>query len=332
MLFIFLNFYFLSLSFGLFNIRLLTMNRSKSLQRLLDSILKNEMKNYTINMEIFVDAVPGSNKIDEKTITVIKNFKWSFGKKEVFLSKRNVGLKNQWLRFYNKQEPLLILEDDIILCESFVPVAVKSLNYLSKINNTNIFGISFQKLRLILKSDNCKNFEPEKCVSKYIAKDNVFFMMQMATWAPMVFSNKWNELIRYYKNSKIQEEKLIHCIPGSIANLWYNTSGTFMQYFFYVKKYFMLYFSSENNLALNMFENGVHFKKKTKLLNDKCMNFSQTEKIIYSTKYFYDYGFNSMNNAKFNNFNLEIKNITKDIKCNIKKFQKNPKNTQDAHK
>lgn len=103
---------------ALFNIRILTMNRWKSLKGLLKS-LNFESANFTINIEFFIDALPQTNSIDNNTLAIIQNFQWNYGKKEIFMNKRNFGLKKQWLRYYYKKEPLLILEDDMILCSSF---------------------------------------------------------------------------------------------------------------------------------------------------------------------------------------------------------------------
>jgi hypothetical protein len=280
---------------ALFNIRILTMNRCKSLKRLLNSLNLGKT-NIIINIEFFIDALPQNNSIDINTLSQIHNFQWNYGKKEIFINKRNFGLKNQWLRYYNKTEPLLILEDDMILCRSFLDLSIKALKYLKTLKNENIFGISFQKLRLILKSDNCKNFEPKKCLQKNVKKNHAFFLQQMATWAPIVFSHKWNELVKYYVNSKKSEKRIIHCIPGAISNLWYNTSGTFMQYFFQIKNFSMLYFNTDNHIAINMKEKGLHFKGKKEIFEDKCLTSMEAKQISFINVSFFDNGFNKFSN------------------------------------
>lgn len=274
-----------------FNIRILTMNRSKSLERLLDSFKYFDDTDVKIDLEIFIDALPITNNIDFQTLNIVQNINWSYGKKEIVINPKNYGLKKQWLRPYFKNEPLLIIEDDIVLCKSFFKIAEKSLNFLKTKNNTNVFGVSFQKLRLILKKNNCNHFEPEKCLKNKVKENNIFYLQQMATWAPLVFRDKWNELIEFYESSKYVKPPLNHSIPGSIANLWYNTSGTFIQYFFFKKKYFLLYFNTKNHIALNFLEKGVHFKKKKTEQMGICADSNETDKIDFSSEQYFDQGF-----------------------------------------
>jgi len=304
---------------NIFNIRILTMNRPKSLERLLKSLLKLKIENYVINLEFFVDALPFTNINDNNTLEIIENFNWSYGKKELFCNSINMGLKNQWLRPYHRKQPLLILEDDLILCEHFMNIAEKSINFLAKKKKDNIFGISFQKLRLILIADNCKNFEPGKCLRNNVKKNRSFFLQQMATWAPLVYSEKWNELIDYYENSKKRENFEIHCVPGSIANLWYNTSGTYMQYFFHLKKYYMMYFNTEDHFAINFLEQGVHFKKQLIKNNSKCVNSSLMELFKFEKSNFFDNGFNRIDSNLKNSLDVGILNkLSKFDKCKLK--------------
>lgn len=274
---------------NIFNIRILTMNRPQSLTRMLSSIKKMRIENYTIDIEFFVDAVPITNKIDKKTIKIIENFNWTNGKKIYITNPINKGLKNQWMRPYNSKAPLLILEDDIVLCDNFFDFGKNALKNIAKTKQKNIFGVSFQNLRLILKDDNCPNFETNKFLSKNVKLNSTYFLMQMSTWAPIVFSDKWNELINFYK--KCQLMNIIHCIPGSISNLWYETSGSFIQFFLYIKQYFLMYFYIDKPIIINKFENGLHFKNVKKAKNLICGDLSKTQ-ITYNQNVFYDQGFN----------------------------------------
>ena len=291
------------------------MNRPKSLSKL--KIQKNK-----INVEFFVDAMPLTNKINSETLEIIKNFNWSCGEKEIFCNSKNMGLKNQWLRPYYRKQPFLILEDDLVLCENFMSIAEKSINFLESNTKKNIFGISFQKLRLILIADKCNNFEIGKCLQKSVKKNQSFFLQQMATWAPLIYSEKWNELIEFYENSKKNPKNEIHCVPGSIANLWYNTSGTYMQYFFHIKKYYMMYFNTEDHFAINFLERGIHFKKKNSRNNCKCVNSSVIELLGFDKDAFFDNGFNRIDEKMKNTTKSGIrKRMSKYDKCKINHFK-----------
>lgn len=200
-------------------------------------------------------------------------------------------------------------------------MSIEALKYLKTKKDENIFGISFQKLRLILKPDNCKNFEPAKCLQKNVKNNHAFFLQQMATWAPIVFSHKWNELVKYYMDSILSEKQIVHCIPGAISNLWYNTSGTFMQYFFQVKNCSMLYFHTQNHIAINMKEKGLHFTGKREIVADKCLTAWEAKKIGFENVSYFDNGFNKFSNLLNANLFLNEKQyINMKEKCRINKY------------
>ncbi len=274
---------------NIFNIRILTMNRPQSLTRMLSSLKLMRIENHTVNIEFFIDAVPITNTIDINTINIIKNFVWAYGEKTFKTNPINKGLNYQWMKPYYSKAPLLILEDDIVLCKYFFDFAQSALHNIANNSQKNIFGVSFQNLRLILKDDNCPNFETNKFLSNNVNLNSTFFLMQMSTWAPIVFSDKWNELINFYKQCQLMN--ITHCIPGSISNLWYETSGSFMQFFLYIKQYFLMYFYLGKPIIINKFENGLHFKNVMQEKNPICEDFSKIQ-ITFNQNVFYDQGFN----------------------------------------
>ena len=311
---IFYLFYHCVLSSNLLNIRILTMNRPKSLKKLLNSIESIDFQNYQINLEFFVDVDSKFNRVDNETLELIKSFSWDYGNKTFVVNKKSIGLKGQWFRPYYYDAPFVILEDDIELCNNFFEIAKKSLVHIKSIGRNDIFGISFQKLRLILKDDNCPNFKPNLFLSNNVEKNSTFFLSQMSTWAPIVFGDKWNELLKFYEYSK--KSKFNHCIPGSIANLWYETSGTFMQFFLYAKNYFLMYFYLDEPIIVNNFEKGLHFKKKTNF--EKCWSSTSELSIMFNSKIFFDQGFNIFNFSKITNINSILRNMDNKTQCNYK--------------
>lgn len=293
---------------SLLNIRILTMNRPTSLKRLLSSLLSANFTNDTVNLEIIVDALPKNNKIDESTKDIITKYQWPHGKKNIIFKEANCGLKTQWLQEYIFSEPLLLLEDDLIVSPIFytlirdILLLKKKKAYLFK----NIFGLSLQKLEIILKNDNCPYGKPDICLKKYVKAEQNFFLPIMSTWGPVVFGENFNELIKY-ATSFSKNFDTYPCIPGAVTNKWLGTSGTLMQYFFYIKNYFMMYFNIKDDLIFNYKEIGLHFNGKEKKRKIRLVHEKINLKINF--KLFFDHGFNPINISKNFTFDQSIQLI-----------------------
>lgn len=308
-------FSFLVLFFGIclchnnfLNIRVLTMNRPKSLVRLLNSINKNLYQNDSVNLEIFIDTEPFSNKIDEKTLTIAKTFSWRFGKKIVVSNKVNLGLRKQWFRKISNSIPVLILEDDLIVADKFYEIIKKSLKFLKKKNYENIMGIALQTIEIIIKKNNCPYYEPSPCIEKHVPNNSNFFLSQFSSWGPVVFSEKWNELIDMFTFS--QKKKLFHCIPGAISNKWYNMASSFAQFFMYTKGYFMMYFYTQDKLIHNFKEKGLHFTGRKS--NETYTLFNESIcSLKMSTEYFFDNELNLLNQKLLLPINIQNFNSKK---------------------
>lgn len=261
-MFFFLLFYFFLLSNckNILNIRILTMNRPNSLNRLLQSLLHADYCDDIINIEFFVDAQPNSNLIDKKTENIINHFQWKVGSKKVFLNRINAGLKKQWMKYYNESVPFVMIEDDIKVSKDFYKISKKILKFLEPEDTSNIFGISLQNLHLLLKNERCSYFNARYCSGKFVKLNQTFLIPQMSSWAPIVFAKKFNQLIRFYEKFE-QQQTFVPCIPGAITNKWLDTAGTFMQYFFYINNYFMIYFNIEKYIIMNFREKGEHFNR-----------------------------------------------------------------------
>lgn len=308
-------FYFFSCE-NIFNLRILTMNRPKSFERLLNSLIAADYENKTVNLEVFIDFDNDCNCHNVKTLELAKTLKWNMGFKTICLSPKNMGLKRQWLQPYNYSVPFIILEDDLIMSRNYVQAAILSLKYIDDEKLENLFGVSFQKLRLILKNDNCPFFGVKQYLSKNIKKNSVFFIPQMSTWAPLIQSKKWNELINFYQMS-LKNESLIHCIPGAISNMWYNTSGTLMQYFFFLKGYFMMYFNIEEHIVYNFLEPGLHFKKG-KNKREPFNPYKIQTKLLFNKNYVFDQGFNKVTNFTLVIPSKSTQNMKREEKCKFK--------------
>ena len=316
----FLIFLRIFLAEHLVNIRILTMNRPNSLNRLLNSLANAFYSADEINLEIFIDALPKNNTSCNKTIEIAKNFLWEHGRKKIIKNTKNLGHIKQWFQRPLSIKPFFIIEDDLILSPYFYSVVKKALKNNNTSNNKDVLGFSLQKLRYVIVNDNCKNYDPDRCIKKNgIPRNSVYFLNQFSPWAPFVFSEKWNELINYYEQNEKKSKKVIHCIPNAISNLWYNASDTFAQYFMYEKGYFLMFFNTINEISHNFLEKGLHFSGKKMAMNYTLFNITENE-LVFERKYFFDVGFNRIkntdafpSNTTFSNNNL---NFTQ--KCKVR--------------
>lgn len=326
-IFLFLYFFYSFLCLSTFemrenimNIRILTMARPRSLKRLLDSLMQANYLNDIINLEIFVDCMANSSLIDLSTKVLVQNFNWSFGAKSIKFNRYNKGLKRQWLQNYSFDVPFMIIEDDIIVSKDFYKISKQAITYISTKTSIKkyIFGISLQKLTIIIKNDNCPFYNTRICLKKLKLKTNeTFFLPQMSSWAPIVFPEKWKMLIEYHNYFKTLNNTY-PCIPGAITNRWLDTSGTFMQYFLYVKAFFMMYFNIQSDIIFNFREKGIHFSGKSKLPSYKSFVFSKT-KIKYKHENFFDHNLRPIVLTENFTFDQKILDVTdKAQKCFVR--------------
>ena len=98
----------------------LTLNRSSSLLKLLDSLNELELDSQSAALEIFIDRDRKTRRVDELTVNVASEFQWSRGPSRVHVQKTHVGLYGQWINTWrpagdSNDEIGLILEDDLIV-------------------------------------------------------------------------------------------------------------------------------------------------------------------------------------------------------------------------
>jgi hypothetical protein len=278
------------------------MNRKMSLERLFHSLSAVDFLNDTVNIEVYVDAIPGSNYIDNSTRQFLDTIKWNHGKIDIFFQKINIGLRNQWMRKYNFDVPFTILEDDLLLSQDFYKVTKKAIAFVNSQNSSTIFGIG-HKLKILLKNDNCPYFAPEKCLNKAIKKNCSFFVPIMSTWAPVVFSQSWNLMVDYFIQFSMSKHNYPY-IPGAITNKWLETSGTFMQYYLYTKNMFVLYFNIDYDIVHNTKAKGLHFSGKEFNLRPKFFNISLVN-ITFAKSIVFDHALKKLQNGTNSIFNLK---------------------------
>ena len=96
----------------------LTLNRSTSLLKLLESLDVVELDGHSAALEIWIDRQRRTDKVDERTVKVASEFQWSRGSSHVHVHTTHVGIYGQWIDTWrphddSNDELALILEDDL---------------------------------------------------------------------------------------------------------------------------------------------------------------------------------------------------------------------------
>ena len=98
----------------------ITCNRSSSLLTLLKSLDVLVLDNYSAALEIWIDRNRKTGMVDEMTVNVASEFRWSRGPTRVHIHAKHVGLHGQWIDTWrphddSDDELALFLEDDLTI-------------------------------------------------------------------------------------------------------------------------------------------------------------------------------------------------------------------------
>jgi len=96
----------------------MTCNRPSSLIKLLQSLEVLELDGHSSAVEIWIDRKQNSGDVDESTVNVASEFRWSGGPTRVHVHTAHVGIYGQWIDTWRPRvdyddELALFLEDDL---------------------------------------------------------------------------------------------------------------------------------------------------------------------------------------------------------------------------
>lgn len=223
-------------------------NRPNAMRRLLASISAADYGSDKVDLLVSVDC----GQLQAEIVSLAEDFLWKYGTKNIRAFSERQGLRSHILQCGDvvlNYDAIIILEDDITVCESFYSYAKQAAKFYE--NESKVAGISLYK--------HCINvgvgafFEPE-----YNGYDT--FMMQYAqSWGQCWTKKMWNDFRQWYeKNSKdvFSDSRLMKKIPSNIRK-WKEQSWL---------KYFMAYVVMENlyfvypyySLSTNHSEMGQH--------------------------------------------------------------------------
>lgn len=219
-----------------------TYNRVDSLSRLMDSLERASYGNDRIPLIISVDK-SNTNVVED----FADNYVWPYGDKIVQKHVTNLGLKAHMLslgKWFNKYDALIVLEDDLIVSDSFYFYAKSTVRKYYA--NPDVAGISLYGFSV--------NYQTGKPFQPYKSEHDVYFMNCAMSWGQIWMRDSWMNFYRWYNDNMefSNSDSLPDCLNrwGHKSWLKYHT-----RYCIEENKYFVFPYTS---LSTNCSEAGEH--------------------------------------------------------------------------
>ena len=253
-----------------FTIVILTMNRLKSVQRLVES-LNHEDCNYgsdKVNLVFHIDR-PKQGKSTSTWMKTIQwtnqNVSWPYGQVTSLVAKENMGLRDAWFNAWKPKsddDRAIILEDDIELSPlwyRWVHGAYDAYNYYNQYGN--VAGFSLQRQQLVPVKDGRQKG------SKVPINDHIPFLYPLIGsigFAPL--PKVWRDFVEWTKCALCNDVDV--SVPSLKTSNWWKRGNKramwtqHMIYYMYHNDLYCLYQIPKNGRALSVHwkEKGEHFK------------------------------------------------------------------------
>lgn len=220
-------------------------NRTRSLNRLLQSLEKATYPDLTIPLVLSIDFHPDNDEV----VQVAKKFKWDKGPKELIIHHQNLGLRNHIITcgdLTKKYGSIILLEDDLYVSPNYFQFCLCSLRYAE--DNERIAGVSLYNHKLNI--HNHLHFE-----TLHFGEDNWYFQFA-SSWGQAWSHSQWSAFKTWYDSKpNISNRK---GIPPAIR-AWSEKSWLkyFIAYLIETDRYFLY---PKISLTTNFSDSGTHIK------------------------------------------------------------------------
>lgn len=175
-------------------------NRVDSLSRLLDSLVEAHYDTNNVTLIISVDKSKTSIVEDYADA-----FVWPYGDKIVDKHKQNLGLRPHMMslgKWFDDYDALIVLEDDILVAESFYTYAIETVAKYRF--DDNIAGISLYGIEKSHATD--RLFQPIK------DENDVYFIQCAQSWGQIWIKESWLSFFEWYNANQVPvTDKEIPC-------------------------------------------------------------------------------------------------------------------------
>jgi len=238
-----------------FQIHILTMNRAKSLQRLLDSLENTDYGGDRVEVYIHIDKY----KDNQACIQVAQAFELTRGDVTFDIADTNQGLRNSWFSAWSSQgnEHAIIIEDDIELSPQWYSWLQKAWKTYG--DRDDLAGISLQRQTLVPQ-------KPHKQME--IINNHEPFLYKLV--GSIGFSPHWKQWRAFLNWIDSVDTATVNVkTPGLITSDWLDNLDRrhmWTQYFIWFCNQHDLYtlyinLPNKKTLAAHMREKGEHFAR-----------------------------------------------------------------------
>ena len=264
-------------------IRIITMDRPSSLERLLASLSEAYYDGNVVHIEFFVDK-PNPTVDHTKynaVVELVKAFKWKHGNVHKNFERKNAGIFKMWVRHFPVNESsteehcFMVLEDDVEVSPFFYLWTKRVLMTYGPHAEGNLYGFTIQRSHSIIGVKKGEKWT-ETFHDRTVSRSSLFYRYQLlSTWGQVFFPRHWNAFVDWAVVAKNQIG--FHpCVPYLVGNEWYWKAAKkiwsiWFNYFVYHSGLTNLYInynqldkSVNYALLINHRENGLHYFSKSK--------------------------------------------------------------------
>ncbi|KAF7722611.1 hypothetical protein EC973_002924 [Apophysomyces ossiformis] len=252
------------------NLVVITDRRPHALARLLQSLSRSHLLGDKVDLTIRMEQ-----SADSATRSLVNNFAWSHGTKEVRHRIKKGGLMPAIVESWypkSKHDYAVILEDDVEVSPFFYTWAKYSIlqyRYSGNVNASRLmYGVSMYAPRnLELLPQGRRPWSAEKALSSRYPPHMPYVSQVPCSWGAVYFPEHWREF-HAYLTVRLEDEKTEHqlniTVPRSRSVRWKKSWKKYFIELVYLRAYVMLYpnFQRFESFSTNHLEFGTHVKKE----------------------------------------------------------------------
>lgn len=251
-------------------IAVLTMNRVRSLKRLLSSLTHTRYGCSLVDLTFYIDMPRQTGQHDRQVTRLVSEYAWFHGKKRILLQPSNVGLARNWfsVEVDDVYDYVLILEDDMEL-SSYFYTFISSLHRHKIMISANVTSFCLHPGDWEINVDvQCKTHR---------SSNILYESPEPCNWAPIWKASSWRKYMRWivsmksHNNKPYVPDKIGYNYNVYLSKLYDVQSPWVWRYNWEHGRVSMRYSFSKCNIlpheqyfAINHKEPGAHFLKKSK--------------------------------------------------------------------
>lgn len=199
----------------------MTMNRPKSLERLLKSVDTAEyLPGSTVDLRVTVDR-DYNGMADVDTLSLLDSIKWSHGLFEVIVWPKKVGLYGQWVHSWPAElypetlyKAVVLLEDDLEVSPHYSKWFIGA--HAAYGGLPGVGAVTGQRPNLVAAVNG-----PESVASQVPVGVKAFGYLLMATWSLSPKHSVWKEFRQWVLDKRANHPGFVPLVPGMVPSQWY---------------------------------------------------------------------------------------------------------------